>query len=400
MASDNVTNINYMDERKSALKRTWALPSVKLALILVAIFLFFVIASGVKAGFKAYLDNQKVIEKLEQTGASQQVIDNTQLRDVWQEGFDASRSFIGWRNIQTITRLTVIVGIAALGMTMVIISGGIDLSAGSVIAFGTVVTAWVLMLDGIQSWMAALSCIVFCTCFGVVIGFLITRLKVVPFIITLGMMLIIRGAAKGIAHEEVITPGPKWLDDWILQLVGSLPKSDRWMLFPVGVWVMIILAILVSLMLRYSKLGRHIFAIGSNEETARLCGVNVERVKILVYTISGALIGLAGLMDFSYISVGDPTAAVGLELNIIAAVVIGGGSLSGGEGSILGSIVGAFIMTVIQTGCTQMDINTWVQEIITGVIIIIAVAFDMRRHRRALLTPSISPDDNGKIEKK
>jgi ribose/xylose/arabinose/galactoside ABC-type transport system permease subunit len=134
--------------------------------------------------------------------------------------------------------------------------------------------------------------------------------------------------------------------------------------------------------LRYTRLGRHIFAIGSNEQAARLCGVHVAPVKISVYTIAALLAGFAGLMQFSRLTVGDPTVALGLELDVIAAVVIGGGSLSGGEGSVVGALVGAMLMTEIKTGCTHMGVANWVQEILTGVIIVAAVALDRLRHRR------------------
>jgi ribose/xylose/arabinose/galactoside ABC-type transport system permease subunit len=136
-------------------------------------------------------------------------------------------------------------------------------------------------------------------------------------------------------------------------------------------------------MLRSTRLGRHIYAIGSNEQTARLCGVRVNRVKVLVYSMSAGFAGVAGVMQFSRLTVGDPTVAVGLELDVIAAVVIGGGSLSGGEGSVLGTLVGALIMTVIRSGCSQMGLPNWVQEIVTGGIIVLAVALDRWRHRRA-----------------
>jgi ribose/xylose/arabinose/galactoside ABC-type transport system permease subunit len=210
---------------------------------------------------------------------------------------------------------------------------------------------------------------------------LITRLRVVPFIVTLGMMLVVRGAAKGIGREQKIDVDLvrlKWLDD----LLASVPPERSWMLLPPGVWMLILLAVAMAALLRYTRLGRHTFAIGSNEQTARLCGVAVERVKVLVYTLCGVFGGLAGLMQFSRLTVGDPTVAVGLELNVIAAVVIGGGSLSGGEGSILGTLVGALIMTVIASGCTQMGLPNWVQEIVTGAIIVAAVALDRLRHRR------------------
>lgn len=290
-------------------------------------------------------------------------------------------SFRSARNFETIARQTTIVGLGALGMTLIIISGGIDLSAGSVVALATVAIAWFLKQDGFmaQPWIAAGLAVLICGLCGATSGWLITRLKVVPFIVTLGMMLLVRGAAKGLSHEQKIDAPETWLND----LLASLSARQRWQLVPPGVWILVVMAILTALMLRYTRLGRHTFAIGSNELTARLCGVAVDRVKVILYTLGGLSAGLAGVMQFSRLTVGDPTVAVGLELDIIAAVVIGGGSLSGGEGTILGSLVGALIMSVIRSGCSQMGVSNWVQEIITGIIIIIAVAFDRLRHRRA-----------------
>jgi ribose/xylose/arabinose/galactoside ABC-type transport system permease subunit len=213
---------------------------------------------------------------------------------------------------------------------------------------------------------------------GLANGLLITGLRVMPFIVTLGAMGIIRGAAKGLAGEQKIDAPATWLND----LIAELPPGSRWQLLPPGVWLLIVLALCVGGVLRYTRFGRHIFAIGSNEQTARLCGVNVPRVKTMVYTISALLAGLAGLMQFSRLTVGDPTVAAGLELDVIAAVVIGGGSLAGGEGSIAGALVGAFLMTEIKTGGTHLGLSNWVQEIITGVIIIVAVALDRLRHRQ------------------
>jgi len=285
--------------------------------------------------------------------------------------------------MEMIARQTTIVGVAALGLTMGIISGGIDLSVGSIVALSTVVIAWLLRYTGVNPLTAAVGGVAAAAFFGLVSGLLITRLRVVPFIVTLGMMLVVRGVAKGIGREQKIDVDPERLR-WLEELLASLPKERSWMLLPPGVWVLIILAVAVAALLRYTRLGRHTFAIGSNEQTARLCGVAVERVKVLVFTLCGAFAGLAGLMQFSRLTVGDPTVAVGLELNVIAAVVIGGGSLSGGEGSILGSLVGALIMTVIASGCTQMGLPNWVQEIITGAIIVLAVALDRLRHRRSI----------------
>jgi ribose transport system permease protein len=287
-------------------------------------------------------------------------------------------SFSSARNLETIARQTAIVGTAALGMTLVIISGGIDLSVGSVVALSTVIIAYMLQYIMPSPVLAGLTGILAGTACGLVIGLLVTRLKVVPFIVTLGMMLLVRGVAKGLASEQKIDAPMSWLNG----LLATLPPEHGWMLVSPGVWLTIVMAVLAAGLLRYTRLGRHIFAIGSNEQTARLCGVATDRVKVTVYAINGTLVGLAGLMQFSRLTVGDPTVAMGLELDVIAAVVIGGGSLSGGEGSILGSIVGALIMTTIRSGCAQMGLPNWVQEIVTGLIIVLAVAIDRLRHRK------------------
>ncbi len=293
----------------------------------------------------------------------------------------APRSFSSVRNLETIARQTAIVSMAALGMTIIMISGGIDLSTGSMVALSTVVIA-MLLQAGMNPWVAAIGGVAAGAACGLINGLLITRLRVVPFIVTLGTLLVLRGAAKELAHEQKIDVDPGALH-WIETLLAALRPGERWMLAPIGVWLMVVLAVGVSVLLRYTRFGRHVFAVGSNELTARLCGVAVERTKVLVYTLGAMFAGLAGLLQFSRLTVGDPTVAVGLELDVIAAVVIGGGSLSGGEGSVLGSIVGALIMTTIRSGCSQMGLPNWVQEIVTGTIIVLAVAVDRLRHRRA-----------------
>lgn len=287
----------------------------------------------------------------------------------------APDSFPTASNLQTILRQATIVGIASLGMTLVMIAGGIDLSVGSSIALSTVVTAWVLQNTSHGPAVAGLAGVAVGAVVGLVIGLLVTRLRIVPFIITLGMMLVVRGLAKGIAREQKIDAPTTWLKDLL-----AAGRAWEW---PPGVWIMLALALLVAGLLRYTVFGRHIFAVGSNPQTARLCGVPVNRVRVLVYTLGGAFTGLAGLMQFSRLTVGDPTVAIGKELDVIAAVVIGGGSLSGGEGSVLGSLIGALIMTVIANGCSQVGHPNWVQEIVTGVIIVVAVGLDRLRRRSA-----------------
>lgn len=279
-------------------------------------------------------------------------------------------------NFVTMSRQTVVVAIAAVGMTLVIIQGGIDLSVGSAVALATVVVASALK-SGASPGVAALAGVAACAASGLVVGSLVTRLRMTPFIVTLGAMSILRGVAKGIAKEQKIDVDPRGLDTLLV------PPEHAWMLFPPGVWIAIVVAVSAAALLRYTRFGRHVFAVGSNEETARLCGIDVPRVKLLVYLLAGALTGLAGVMEFSTLTVGDPTDSVGLELDVIAAVVIGGASLSGGEGSIAGSIVGALLMTAIRTGCTHIGVRNWVQEILTGAIIVVAVAVDRLRHANA-----------------
>lgn len=287
-------------------------------------------------------------------------------------------TFFTLDNVQAMLCQSVDIVVVTLGMTFVIISGGIDLSVGSIVAFTTVVIAF-LLLRGWPPEYAALGGVASGGVCGLVNGAIITRLKVVPFIVTLGTMMVIRGAGKGIAHEQAIYPARTWLEN----LAGKLPAGRAWQIFPIGIWIAIFLAVLIALVLRYTRFGRHVVAIGSNEQAARLCGVPIDRVRLLVFTLSGFSAGLGGLMMFSRLTAGDPTVAVGFEMDPIAAVVIGGASLSGGEGNVVGSILGALILATIRTGCSQMGYPNWVQEIVTGLIVIVAVAIDRFRMRKS-----------------
>jgi ribose transport system permease protein len=282
------------------------------------------------------------------------------------------RFFYG-ANLELIARQTAIVCTAALGMTMVIVSGGIDLSVGSVVALTTVIIAVLLRSDASPA-AAALAGIGAAALIGAVNGGLVTGLRVIPFIVTLGTMILVRGAAKGFADERRVEAPATWLND-LLRAVDP----DSLLIVPAGIWLMTALALLVAGTLGYTRFGRHLFSIGSNERTARLCGVSVERTKVGVYAAAGALAGVAGVLQFSRLSVGDPTVAVGLELDVIAAVIIGGGSLSGGRGSVLGTVLGACTMAVITIGCAQQGLPNWVQQIVTGAIIVLAVALDRWR---------------------
>ncbi len=282
------------------------------------------------------------------------------------------RTFVTIDNFAIMLQQTAVIGAGAIGMTVIIIAGGIDLAIGSTVALVTVVIALLLNLHWgpLGSALGGIATGGLC---GLLTGVLVTRLGLMPFIVTLGLMGALRGAAKGLANEQPIYPADTWLNE--------LMRLDAHGPLPLGVWLMLALAVLVALMLRFTRFGRHVFAIGSNEQTARLCGVPIERQKILIYVIGGLFGGVAAVLQFAYLTGGDPTTAVGLELNVIAAVVIGGASLNGGQGSVLGSLIGALIMSVVANGCTKLGMPNWVQEIVTGGIIVAAVLLDQLRRR-------------------
>jgi ribose transport system permease protein len=285
--------------------------------------------------------------------------------------------YLSLNNLRVVLAQTVIVATGAIGMTMIIISAGIDLSVGSSVALTGVVTALAMK----SSWnplAAILAGLLAGGMIGAMNGIVITSLRVIPFIATLGMLGVARGAAKWLAGEQTINPP----ESWINLLAVTFPPRP-WMLVAPAVWLTILLAIFMSLVLNQSVFGRHVFALGSNERAARACGIATDRLKIIIYSCAGLFFGLAGVLQMSRLRQGDPTVAAGVELDVIAAVVIGGASLNGGEGSILGSMIGALMMAFLRNGCQQAGWHNYVQEIIIGAIIVVAVALDRWRHARA-----------------
>ncbi len=279
-------------------------------------------------------------------------------------------------NSKLILIQTVIVATGALGMTMIIVSGGIDLSVGSVVALTSVLGA-TLILKGFSPLAVILLTILAGGTIGLLNGSIIASFRMLPFIVTLGMMGVARGAAKWLAGSQTVNPP----DTVINGLMKRVAPNDFFPL-PPGVWLAIVLAVALSVVMRKTIFGRYIFAIGSNEATARLCGIRVRLHKTVIYTLAGFFFGLAGLLQLSRLAQGDPSVAIGLELDIIAAVVIGGASLNGGTGSILGSMIGALIMAVLRNGSTQIGWPTYMQEIIIGLVIILAVGLDRFRQSR------------------
>jgi ribose transport system permease protein len=286
---------------------------------------------------------------------------------------DSPSQYLSVRNFRIVVAQTVIVALGAIGMTMIIVSGGIDLSVGSAIALTGVVTALGLR-NGMPPLLALLLGVGAGGVIGLVNGLAITRLKVIPFIATLGMLGVARGVAKWVADQQTVNIP----ETWINELAVTFPRPE-WLIVAPGVWLSLALAVLAALVLRRTVFGRRVFAIGSNEAAARACGIPVDRMKIWIYGLAGLLFGLSGVMQMSRLRQGDPTVAIGTELDVIAAVVIGGGSLNGGVGTILGSMIGASIMAVLRNGSQQMGWPNYIQEIIIGAIIVAAVAVDRVR---------------------
>jgi ribose/xylose/arabinose/galactoside ABC-type transport system permease subunit len=289
--------------------------------------------------------------------------------------------FLQADNWRLIAVQAVVVGTAALGMTVIMIAGGIDLSVGSAVALVTVAVAVAVRDAGLHLIAAMALGVTLGGACGLLNGALITGLNVVPFIITLGSLKVFRGLAKWLSSSTQVYV-PRQSKPWWLDRVLAAEPTPSWLGVAPGVWIVLGLAAILAFTLRYSLLGRYVYAVGSNEATARLCGISVPGVKVAVYTLGGLATGLAGVMQFVYLHAeGDPVTADGLELEVIAAVVIGGGSLSGGEGTVLGTLIGCLIMSVLKNGCVHAGIPNASQDIIIGAIIVAAVTLDSLRRR-------------------
>ena len=281
-------------------------------------------------------------------------------------------------NIFNVLRGMSTIAIMAIGQTMIIVTAGIDLSVGSILAASAMMTARLMYQEIMPPWIAVLLGLGFGTLLGLTNGLIITKVRVNPFITTLGMLSVARGLtyllASGLqgtvaSNVPMRNAAVNFLGDGY---IGPIP-------FPVI--EMIILVIVFSLFLKYTVLGRQIFAVGSNEEAARLSGVPVTMVKVFVYTITGTLCALSGIMTSGLLATSATNAGVGMELSVIAAVVIGGASLAGGEGSIIGAVIGAAIMAVLRNAFVLLHFPIYMQTITIGVVIILAVAIDQIRRR-------------------
>ena len=285
-----------------------------------------------------------------------------------------SPNFLTETNLSSVVRQTAVINIMALGMTMIIIAGGIDLSVGSILAFGGLMGTMALE-KGSSIPVGVLIGIIAGMFWGFVNGLLTTKLKINPFIVTLGTLGIVRGVTLIISNGLPVHNIPQ-----SFSYVGEGTLAG----VPFVLWILLICAVLVHIILEHTKVGRYAFAIGSNPDAAFYAGIPVAFHTTAVYALSGMLTGLAGMIEASRLMTGQPTAGQGYELQAIAAVVIGGGSLRGGEGTVTGTLVGAFIMGLLSNGSDLLGISPYVQQAIIGAVIILAVFLDELRKRRAV----------------
>jgi ribose transport system permease protein len=292
-----------------------------------------------------------------------------------------SSNFLQFDNIIGILLATAVNGVLALGVTFVIVSGGIDLSIGTVMTLSAVMTAVVINDMGLPIPVGIVAGLATGAAAGVANGILIARFKIPPFIATLGMLNVAKGLALVISGLKPIyfTNAPDFNGAAMGSAVGSVLPGFA---VPNLVLVLFGAAILASLVLSNTILGRYTFALGSNEEAARLSGVDVDRWKIAVYTVGGLFAGLAGVMIAARLNSAQPALGQGYELDAIAAAVIGGTSLSGGEGSILGTVIGAFIISTLTNGLRILSVPQEWQIVVTGGIVILAVYLDVIRRRQ------------------
>ena len=306
---------------------------------------------------------------------------------LWQRG-ELDR-FLNLGNVKLITVHASIVAAVAVGMTLIMISGGIDLSVGYVVSLVTVTTVLAYRWADAHPWThdmasawAILAGIGTGGLAGLGNGVLITQLRVAPFVVTLGMMGAARGLAQYLSDGQPVTfpnvvEPPAWVP-WL----GAIEAQPRWLGIAPAPWSVVLLALAAGLLLSFTVLGRYLYALGSSEPTARLCGIGVERTKIVIYTLAGLITGWAGILQTARSGSGFYNVQAGLELEVIAAVVIGGGSLSGGEGTVTGTLIGALLLQVLDNGCSKLDQPREFRFILIGAIIVGVAALNSWRQRR------------------
>lgn len=294
----------------------------------------------------------------------------------------ASSNFFNFSNIVGILLSTAVIGVLALGATFVIVTGGIDLSVGTVMTLSAVMTGVFITMWGLPVWVGIIGGLMTGALCGFISGFVIARLGIPPFIATLAMMMIAKGLALVISGTKPIyfTDNEVFSQISLGSVLGDLIPGFN---IPNAVLIFFLVAVIGSLLLSRTIVGRYNFAIGSNEEATRLSGVNVRKWKIVIYMIAGLFTGLAGILMASRLNSAQPALGMGYELEAIAAVVIGGTSLSGGKGTIVGTVIGALIMSVLTNGLRILSVPQEWQTIVVGLVILLAVYADIIRRRKS-----------------
>lgn len=285
----------------------------------------------------------------------------------------ANQYFFTPDNLVSILLSTCVNGVLAIGVTFIIITGGIDLSIGTVMTFSAVMAGVAANTFNLPLWVAIIVGIAISALCGAINGALVARLQIPAFIATLGMMMITKGLSLVVSGAKPIYFDEKYGDIAMGNLIPNIPNA---------VIIFIVLAVIASYILNKTVLGRYNFAIGSNEEATRLSGVNTKKWTTIIYILGGIFFGIAGILMSSRLGSAQPALGQGYELEAIAAVVIGGTSLAGGSGTILGTVIGAFIMSVLSNGLKTMAVPQEWQTVVIGIVVILAVFIDILRRRK------------------
>ena len=306
------------------------------------------------------------------------------------------RNFFSYNTLVNILDSSYYIGFIAIGVTFVIITGGIDLSVGTVMMCAAIIGGTAFKTWGWPMWLSLVLILVIGTAFGLFNGLLVSRLKLPPFIATLGTMMISMGIGSIVANVRSATfPTRSSPDGWFKSIFKFISKGNT--SIPTGAIVLFSVAAIAAIILTKTKMGRYIFAVGSNKEAARLSGVNVKKWEMMAYVVAGITAGIGGIAFAAVYTTVMPAQGQGFELYAIAGAVIGGTSLSGGIGSVFGTLIGVYIMSVLRTGLPSMDLQAHYQTFFTGVVVIGAVLLDIYRNKRASEVKILTPADLYKV---